>query len=57
MSNQFLRASQEAIARNGVLVTYKKKGASTYDPASGTHIMADPAVVTDNAGNVVTVGN
>ena len=41
MSNQFLRASQEAIARNGVLVTYKKKGASTYDPSSGAVVSTD----------------
>lgn len=27
-----------------------------YDPASGTHILADPAIVTDNNGNVVVVG-
>ena len=38
MSNQFLKATQEAIARNGVVITYKKKGSSTYDPSSGSVI-------------------
>ena len=33
--NQFLKATQEAIARNGVQITYKKKGNSTYNPDTG----------------------
>ena len=42
------------------IVTNERNAAGTllmtYDPASGTHIMSDPAIVTDNAGNVVVVG-
>ncbi len=42
------------------IVTNERNAAGTmlmtYDPASGTHIPADPAIVTDNNGNVVVVG-
>lgn len=43
------------------IVTNERNAAGTllmtYDPASQTHIMGDPLVVTDNNGNVVVVGN
>lgn len=42
------------------IVTNERNAAGTmlmtYDPASGMHIPSDPAIVTDNAGNVVVVG-
>ena len=34
-SNQFLRATKEAIQRNGVSVNYKKVGVQSYDPSTG----------------------
>ena len=43
------------------IVTNERNAAGTllmtYDPASKMHIMGDPAVVVDNLGNVVVVGN
>ncbi len=42
------------------IVTNERNSAGTllmtYEPASKTHILADPAIVVDNEGNVVLVG-
>lgn len=40
-SNQFLRATKEAIQRNGVSINYKKVGVQAYDPSTGSVTSTD----------------
>lgn len=39
--NQFLKATKEAISRNGTKITYKQKGETSYNPADGEVISND----------------